>query len=75
MQPLPQINNFKDISNLLETAKEMEWLLQEKQKNKFFHDINIIATAAFQQGNYKRVARFRKMELTNRLADMEAVNQ
>ena len=72
--PPPQMSDFNDISKNLATLKEKEWILQEKQKDKFFHDINIMATAAFQQGNYKRAARLYKLKLDKHLADMKAVN-
>jgi len=74
MQPQPQTNDFNDISKNLAIIKEKEWILQEKIKNKFLHDINIMATAAFQQGNYKRAARLYKLKLDKHLADMESVN-
>ncbi len=72
--PPPQVNDFNHISKNLATLKEKEWMLHEKQKDKFFHDINIVATAAFQQGNYKRAARLYKLTLDKHLADMEAGN-
>ncbi len=69
--PPPQVNDFKDISNRLAAAKEMDQILQFKRNSKFYHDVHIMQAKALEEGNFRKAAELCKLELDTRMGNIE----